>query len=204
MHGHQCLPAMWYVLHGRPGAPGTHGPLRTIADANSSSEPPVTLPADAGQTVAARRTEFDAYHQWLGIPPEEQPPHHYRLLGLKLFENDPAVIQNAADRQMAHLRTFQTGKRAALSQRLLGEVATAKLCLLKAEKKAAYDEQLRRTVVAASAARSRPPHRRPAAEAAGEHRGHAGTFGPAAASRRPRRPPTPPPPTPCSAATGRI
>ncbi len=23
---------------------------------------------------------FDAYRKWLGIPPEEQPPHHYRLL----------------------------------------------------------------------------------------------------------------------------
>ena len=26
---------------------------------------------------------FDPYHQWLGIPPEQQPPDHYALLGLK-------------------------------------------------------------------------------------------------------------------------
>ena len=111
------------------------------------------IAAIAGQTAGVRRgraDQFDPYHQWLGIPPEEQPPNHYRLLGLKLFESSPAVIENASDRQMAHLRTFQTGNRAALSQRLLNDVAAAKLCLLKAEKKAAYDEQLRRTLVAAA------------------------------------------------------
>ena len=52
---------------------------------------------------------FDPYHTWLGIPPEEQPPHHYRLLGIKPFEEKPAVIESAADRQMAHLRSFQSG-----------------------------------------------------------------------------------------------
>jgi hypothetical protein len=25
---------------------------------------------------------FDPYHVWLGIPPHEQPPNHYRLLGI--------------------------------------------------------------------------------------------------------------------------
>ncbi len=39
---------------------------------------------------------FDPYHQWLGIPPHEQPPHFYRLLGLQRFESDPIVIGNAA------------------------------------------------------------------------------------------------------------
>ncbi len=87
---------------------------------------------------------FDPYHRWLGIPPEEQPPHHYRLLGIQLFEPQPDVIENAADRQMAYLRTFQTGPHAAMSQRLLNEVAAAKICLLNAEKKAAYDAALRR------------------------------------------------------------
>ncbi len=60
-------------------------------------------------------SDFDPYHKWLGIPPEEQPPNHYRLLGVKLFEDDPEVIEAAADQRMGHLRTFQTGKRAALS-----------------------------------------------------------------------------------------
>ncbi|MDY0169207.1 MAG: protein kinase [Thermoguttaceae bacterium] len=86
---------------------------------------------------------FDPYHQWLGIPPEDQPPNHYRLLAIPLFEPDPNVIENAADRQMAHLRVFQAGKHGKLSQQLLNEVAAARVALLNAEKKAAYDARLR-------------------------------------------------------------
>jgi hypothetical protein len=87
--------------------------------------------------------QFDPYHVWLGIPPAEQPPNHYRLLGLPLFESEANVIANGADRQMAHLKSFGTSKHANLAQRLLNECAAAKVCLLKPEKKAAYDSQLR-------------------------------------------------------------
>ncbi len=86
--------------------------------------------------------EFDPYHVWLGIPPEEQPPNYYRLLGIRLFETNPAVIDGAADRQAAHLRTFQNGANSKLSQRLLNEVAAARVRLLDAEKKAAYDQKV--------------------------------------------------------------
>ena len=55
---------------------------------------------------------FDPYHKWLGIPPEDQPPDHYRLLGLKALESDPDAIEAAADQRMAHLRTYQKGKQA--------------------------------------------------------------------------------------------
>ncbi len=87
--------------------------------------------------------EFDFYHKWLSIPPQEQPPNHYRLLGLGLFESDPDVIQAAADRQMSHVKTYKNGPQADLSQQLLNEIATAKLCLMKPQKRAEYDEQLR-------------------------------------------------------------
>ena len=90
--------------------------------------------------------KFDPYHQWLGIPASEQPPHHYRLLAIAPFENNPTVIENAADQRMAHLRTFQAGKHSQESQRLLNEVAAARICLLNAEKKAAYDRQLRKVL----------------------------------------------------------
>jgi hypothetical protein len=86
---------------------------------------------------------FDGYHVWLGIPPNEQPPSHYRLLGIAQFENDLDVIDHAADRQMAHVRTFQSGKHRAVSQQLLNELAVARVCLLTPEKKTKYDEQLR-------------------------------------------------------------
>jgi hypothetical protein len=86
---------------------------------------------------------FDAYYVWLGIGPEEQPANHYRLLGIRLFEPNPEVIESAADRQMAHLRTFQQGRNAALSQRLLNEVSAARVCLMNPSTRAAYDAQLR-------------------------------------------------------------
>ena len=89
--------------------------------------------------------DFDPYYQWLGIPPAESAgggPNYYRLLGLSLLEENADAISNAADRVMSHLRTFQTGKNAVLSQKLLGEVAQAHICLLDPQKKAAYDSTL--------------------------------------------------------------
>lgn len=86
---------------------------------------------------------FDPYHKWLGISPKDQPPHHYRLLALELFESDPDVIESAADQRMAHVRTFQAGQNSALSQQILNELSAAKLCLLNPQKKAEYDRQLR-------------------------------------------------------------
>jgi hypothetical protein len=32
---------------------------------------------------------FDPYHKWLAIPPEEQPPHHYRLWGRSCSKATP-------------------------------------------------------------------------------------------------------------------
>ena len=86
---------------------------------------------------------FDPYHQWLGIPLSEQPANHYRLLGISAFEDSPGVIENAADQRMAHLRTFQAGKHSALSQKILNEMAAARVCLLNPAKKDEYDLRLR-------------------------------------------------------------
>lgn len=95
---------------------------------------------------------FNGYHVWLGIPPQEQPPHHYRLLGISVFESDRDVIDHAADRQMAHVRTFQSGRHGPLSQQILNELSTARLCLLTADRKVAYDEQLRAKLSSAATA----------------------------------------------------
>jgi hypothetical protein len=101
---------------------------------------------------------FDPYYQWLGIAPKDQPPNHYRLLGLDLFEGHPDVIESAADRQMAHIRLWQRGPQGDLSQKLLNEITTAKLCLLSAAKKAEYDAKLRAEKEATEAA-ARPKAR---------------------------------------------
>ena len=85
---------------------------------------------------------FDPYHRWLGISHKDQPAHHYRLLGVDLFEGDREVIRDAAERQMAHVRSYQLGKYSHLSQKILNELAAAKACLLDPEKKTAYDAWL--------------------------------------------------------------
>ncbi len=54
-----------------------------------------------------------------------------------------------ADQRMAHVRSFQTGKHSALSQKILNEIAAARVCLLNAAKKRAYDGQLRKQAAVA-------------------------------------------------------
>ena len=93
---------------------------------------------------------FDPYYDWLGIPKADQPPHHYRLLGLQTFEGNPRVIENAADRLMTQLRGFAAGPNGKESQKLLNEVAAARTCLLDERRKAAYDKPLRAKLAAAS------------------------------------------------------
>jgi sulfatase modifying factor 1 len=91
-------------------------------------------------------TPFDPYHIWLGIPPEDQPPSHYRLLAIPELESNPDVIDTAAERQTVFLRTFQAGDQAQLAEQLLNEVSAARVCLLSAEQKAEYDQQLQAAI----------------------------------------------------------
>jgi hypothetical protein len=104
---------------------------------------------------------FDPYLKWLAISEPQRPPNHYALLGVRLFETDPEVISNAADRQMAHIRTFQMGKHSALSQRLLNELAAARVALLNSQKKRAYDTELRAKLAARKRAAPRSASPKP-------------------------------------------
>jgi len=71
---------------------------------------------------------FDPYYLWLGIPPADQPPDHYRLLGITQFESDADVIRNAAEQRMSYLRTV-TGPRAKRAQQLVNEIVAAQRVL---------------------------------------------------------------------------
>ena len=87
---------------------------------------------------------FDPYRKWLGIPPEEQPPNHYRLLGISLFENDLDVIKVAVMQRSAYVRNFQAGKQGDDAARILNEIAAAEDCLTNKAKRAPYDAELKR------------------------------------------------------------
>lgn len=102
--------------------------------------------------------DYDAYHLWLGIPPEEQPPSHYRLLGLRLFEENVEVIRNAADRQRSHVKRLGVNQYEQRGQELLNEIELAKICLLRPEKRQAYDEKLRNDLNSLQALRQNSTH----------------------------------------------
>jgi hypothetical protein len=87
---------------------------------------------------------FDPYYEWLGIEPHEQPADFYRLLGLARFETDARRIEQVADERMALVRSLQMGPRGAYTQKLLNELAAARVCLLKPRSKANYDAELAR------------------------------------------------------------
>lgn len=101
--------------------------------------------------------EFDPYYRWLGIRDPRRPPNHYRLLGLELFETDGEVISAAADRQMAHVRGYSNGPHGVLSQHVLNEISSAKICLLNPGRRSLYDDQLRQEMASAGMAAYMPP-----------------------------------------------
>ncbi len=86
---------------------------------------------------------FDPYHKWLGIPTAEQPPSHYRLLGISPSETDDDVIAAAADQRMDYLHSFSQGDRGPDARRLMDEIARASMCLLDPKRRAAYEATLR-------------------------------------------------------------
>src|SRR5438105_9499728 len=88
---------------------------------------------------------FDPYHKWLGIPADQRPPSYYQLLAISPREADLDVIEEAAIRQTAHVRTYQVGPYAAECTRLLNEIAQARTVLLDPGKRKEYDARLGKT-----------------------------------------------------------
>ena len=141
----QAAPLDWSHPFDAPALPADAGDPSAAADgAQQQARPPQGKGAADRASNTPGSPAFDPYYKWLGIPPTEQPANFYRLLGLANFEPDADVIQAAADRQMAHVRTYQTGTHSALSQMILNELAKARLCLLTPDRKAAYDADLPR------------------------------------------------------------
>lgn len=113
--------------------------------------------------------EFDPLHKWLGIPPAEQPPTMYRLLGIGEFESDPEVIHTAADRQTAFLKTVHAGKHSSEAAELMNQIAAARLCLTNPQKRANYDTVLKSAVPAEASEESeeQPEHAEDQADSPG-------------------------------------
>ena len=102
-------------------------------------------------------TDFDPYLSWLDIPPEEQPPTHYRLLGLEPFENDPEKIGESVIHLVSRLQDLSHGENIESAQKLLNDVAKAKLCLTSKAAKFKYDVQLRKQLKSVGTPAAAPP-----------------------------------------------
>ena len=81
---------------------------------------------------------IDVYYEWLGIKLEDQPPNHYQLLGVDLFESDEHILLRAADERMVFVRTFASGQHSNQSQSLLNEIAAAMHCLVDDSRRAEW------------------------------------------------------------------
>ena len=88
---------------------------------------------------------MDPYYKWLGIPPDEQPPHYYRLLGIRIFESDTEVIESAANQRMEYLQSLSGGDHPDAAQQLLSEMAHARITLLDQRQRKAYNAELKAT-----------------------------------------------------------
>ena len=108
--------------------------------------------------AAAMAQGFDPYHIWLAIPPEDQPPDHYRLLGVKAFESQ---CRRAGERRRpAAWRTSALSRRASTRpnrKNCSTSWPPPGLCLLNPEKRQAYDRELKAKLAAEKPAPPAPP-----------------------------------------------
>ena len=88
---------------------------------------------------------FDPYHRWLGIPPHEQPPTLYRLLGISDFESDQDVITEASYRQIGHVKQYASGPHRDAANQILNELSQAQVTLQDLKKKTQYDISIQAT-----------------------------------------------------------
>lgn len=88
-------------------------------------------------------SNFNPYTAWLRIPADQLPADYYRLLGLKRFETERAKIDAAVEMRVGFLQDVSNGVHVNEAQKLLSEVARARLCLLNPAKREKYDAKLR-------------------------------------------------------------
>ena len=87
--------------------------------------------------------DFDPYHKWLGISPDEQPPNHYRLLGISEFEANANLIEEAYDKAMLIVKQEEHGEHLGYVEPVAADLFRAKECLINSDDKGEYDAALR-------------------------------------------------------------
>jgi hypothetical protein len=86
---------------------------------------------------------FDPLDTWFDISPDEQPPDHYKLLGIERFETDPQAIADGYEARIQHLDQQLNGLYGADAEQLKVRVGQAYGVLKDGAKRAKYDASLR-------------------------------------------------------------
>ena len=85
--------------------------------------------------------DFDGYRKWLGISNKNRAPTHYELLGISLDEDDPEVIQAAAEQRRHFVESKRGDGHDAIVTEILYRISEAENTLLNNEMRRDYDRQ---------------------------------------------------------------
>lgn len=109
--------------------------------------------------------DFNPYREWLQIQSAAATPDYYTLLDLRPLESDSAQINAGFQRQAARIAPHLSGIQGSLAQRLMSELAEARVTLLTPTARRAYDQAL--STAHQQAARSPQPKKQRWAEPTG-------------------------------------
>jgi hypothetical protein len=85
--------------------------------------------------------DYDLICSWLGLPPGEWPPDHYRLLGLEPGEDNAEVIEQRVHQRLDCVRCYQMMHPEQATE-AMNRLAQAFICLMEPISKRAYDATL--------------------------------------------------------------
>ena len=85
--------------------------------------------------------DFDGYRKWLGITNKKRLPTHYELLAISLDEDDPEVIQAAAEQRRHFVESKRGDGHDAIVTEILYRISEAETTLLNNEMRREYDRQ---------------------------------------------------------------
>ncbi|MDA1016454.1 MAG: protein kinase [Planctomycetota bacterium] len=91
----------------------------------------------------------DPYAEWLGIPRDQRPLTHYRLLGLDRRNVDAAVVMTAAKQQHQRLQPHLVGINNGKCVQLMKEIETARRVLINDESRRKYNIELKQDAIVA-------------------------------------------------------
>ena len=127
------------------------------------------------------QADFDGYRKWLGISERKRPPTHYELLGISLDEDDPDVIQAAAEQRRRFVESKLARGLEGVVTEIVSQINEAELTLLTHEVRRDYDKRLHLFSKRRRERRAEPFAERPRFESrpgrtVGEESGIVGTF----------------------------